>query len=644
VAEALDPARALDQAIDALPGSLLVVDADRTIMLANRELELLFGYAREELVGRTVGVLLPEANPGDDGELCGRRKDGTSLTVVIDWRLLHTSAGGFAVATLRNVSRSPALDDPPGAALAEQLAFERFITELGTQFINLPNDQLADAMRAGLRRSCELLGMDRGVLYSMGEDGTPAPISWTSAGDASNEDLPVKARFPWSVERIDAGETVAFSTPGEIPCSIDRASYTVARIASAVTVPLRVAGRVAAAVTFSAAQTPRAGLATLTHRTRVIAACFAQVLARRQREHAMQATTAEARQLKEQLLEKTVHVRRDVRERSGMTRVVGQSAALRVVLEKIQQVAAMDSTVLLLGETGTGKELLASQIHDGSSRKNRQMIRVNCAAIPTTLIESELFGREKGAFTGSLARQIGRFEMADHSTLFLDEVGDVPAEVQVKLLRVLEERKFERLGSPRSITVDTRIIAATHRNLETLMADGRFREDLYYRLSVFPIYVPSLRERAEDIPLLVWRFVEEFSKAFGKTIESIDAESIAALQQYSWPGNIRELRNVVERAMIVATSPRLTITPPHASASALRRSAKLVDVEKEHIRAVVESTGWRIRGVGGAADKLGLPPTTLEARMAKLGLKRPHAASVASGHRSAASEIPWMTP
>jgi len=254
------------------------------------------------------------------------------------------------------------------------------------------------------------------------------------------------------------------------------------------------------------------------------------------------------------------------------------------------------------------------------------MVRVNCAAIPPTLMESELFGRERGAFTGALARQMGRFEMADKSTIFLDEIGDLPLDVQVKLLRVLEERTIERLGSSQPIKVDVRIIAATHRNLERRIAEGGFREDLYYRLNVFPISVPPLRERVEDIPLLVWRFVEEFSKAFGRRIDSIDKPTFTALSQYSWPGNIRELRNVVERAMIVATGHRLNIPLPHASATAARRSPKLVDVEKEHIRAVLESTGWRIRGSGGAADRLGLKPTTLETRMAKLGLRRP-------GHR-----------
>jgi transcriptional regulator with GAF, ATPase, and Fis domain len=310
-------------------------------------------------------------------------------------------------------------------------------------------------------------------------------------------------------------------------------------------------------------------------------------------------------------------------DRPAASRIVGQSVAIRRVLDQVQQVAATDSTVLLLGETGTGKELVATRIHELSRRRGRPMVRVNCSAIPATLIESELFGREKGAFTGALARQIGRFEFANQSTIFLDEIGELPLDVQVKLLRVLDERLIERLGSPNAIRIDTRIIAATHRNLEERIVEGTFREDLFYRLNVFPVQVPPLRERPDDIPLLVWRFVEEFSKAFGKSIDAIPLDNMAALQRHTWPGNIRELRNVVERAMVVAHSKWLTIAVPATHVAPGARSIKLVDVEKDHIRSVLEGAGWRIRGCGGAAELLGMKPTTLETRMAKLGLYRP---------------------
>ena len=279
--------------------------------------------------------------------------------------------------------------------------------------------------------------------------------------------------------------------------------------------------------------------------------------------------------------------------------------------------------MLLLGETGSGKEVFASQIHELSRRRGRGMVRVNCAAIPATLIESELFGREKGAYTGALTRQVGRFELADGSTIFLDEIGDLPTDVQVKLLRVIEDKQVERLGSSKVTKIDTRIIAATHRDLEKRIEADTFREDLYYRLNVFPIRMPPLRERTEDIPMLVWRFVEDFSAAFGKRVESIPKDNMEMLQRYAWPGNVRELRNLVERAVIGASGPRLTIALPQTSAGAARRSVRLADVEREHIKGVLDSTRWRVRGVGGAADQLGLKATTLETRMAKLGLQRP---------------------
>jgi formate hydrogenlyase transcriptional activator len=307
--------------------------------------------------------------------------------------------------------------------------------------------------------------------------------------------------------------------------------------------------------------------------------------------------------------------------------ITGESAVIRRVLIQIDQVAQTDSTVLLLGETGTGKERFATMIHELSARRARPMVRVNCAAIPATLIESELFGRERGAFTDAVVQQVGRFELADRSSIFLDEIGDFPPDVQVKLLRVLEERRIERLGSPRSLPVNVRIIAATHRNLQEKVAEGTFREDLFYRLNVFPIEVPPLRERPEDIPLFVRQFVDEYSQTFGKHVGFVSPANMTALRHYPWPGNIRELRNVVERAMVVAKGPQLSIPVPAPMPSASPRSLKLVDVQKAHIRSVLESVGWRVRGAGGAADRLGLRPTTLETRMAKLGIVRPRLAA-----------------
>jgi formate hydrogenlyase transcriptional activator len=631
-------------AFEALPSGVLIVDAEGTIALVNRELERLFGYTRAEVVGQNIGLLLPEASPlidaarraegahapsspsmGADRQILGRRKDGTEIPVEIGLRPVQIADGLFVLASIVDTTERDQLERVRQAALEEQLEFERFVAELSGRFINLPADRIDEAIRGGLARICEQLGLDRGSFYKVGPDGLLFDcVGWTAPGiPPVDGPMPGKERLPWAVERILAGEVVSFSTRDDVPSDVDRASYAALGVRSAVILPLSVDGRVEGAVGFNAVRAERTWPPEVVHRLSVIAGVFGQLLARRRRDEALKAATDEAQRLKEQLQTENVYLRREARERLGPTRAMGQGAAVRRVLEQIEQVAATDSTVLLLGETGTGKELFATQIHELSARRGRAMVRVNCAAIPATLIESELFGREKGAFTGALARQVGRFELADHSTIFLDEIGDLPPDVQVKLLRVLEERQIERLGSPRPITVDTRIIAATHRNLEQRIADGAFREDLYYRLSVFPIHVPPLRERVEDIPLLVWGFVEEFSKAFGKRVDAIDRDNLTALQQYAWPGNIRELRNVVERAMIGATGRRLSIPLPQATPAAARRSPKLVDVEKEHIRAVLEGTGWRIRGAAGAAERLGLKPTTLETRMAKLGLRRP---------------------
>jgi transcriptional regulator with GAF, ATPase, and Fis domain len=296
------------------------------------------------------------------------------------------------------------------------------------------------------------------------------------------------------------------------------------------------------------------------------------------------------------------------------------------VLKNVERVAPTDSTVLITGETGTGKELIARAIHNLSSRKTKPLVKVNCAAIPAGLIESELFGHEKGAFTGALARKIGRFELADKGTIFLDEIGELPLDLQSKLLRVLQEGEFERVGGSQTFTVNVRVIAATNRDLEQQVRAGQFRSDLYYRLNVFPIHVPPLREREGDIPLLVQFFVRKFTVQQGKKIKRIPERMMTALQRYHWPGNIRELEHVVERAVILSEGPELepiewlTAGGPQ---SRIDKVLTLEDLEREHIRTVLEQTNWRVSGEKGAAGLLGLKPTTLEARMKKLGLARP---------------------
>lgn len=307
--------------------------------------------------------------------------------------------------------------------------------------------------------------------------------------------------------------------------------------------------------------------------------------------------------------------------------IVGHSAALSRVFLQVEQVAPMDATVLLLGETGTGKGVVARAIHRRSSRKEKPFITVNCTALPGNLIESELFGREKGAFTGADARQIGRFELADGGTIFLDEIGEMPMELQCKLLRVIQDGEFERLGSPRTITVDVRIIAASNRNLEEEISKGAFRNDLYYRLNVFPITIPPLRQRKEDIPLLVNHFVAKFNKKMGKKIQSVSQDTLNNLQQYHWPGNVRELESVIERAVIISQGSVLKVVERFDTHRQVEEPTgqdvkALVDLEHDHILQVLKKTGWRIEGDKGAAVLLGLNPSTLRARMRKYGILR----------------------
>ncbi|HSB26952.1 MAG TPA: sigma 54-interacting transcriptional regulator, partial [Pyrinomonadaceae bacterium] len=346
---------------------------------------------------------------------------------------------------------------------------------------------------------------------------------------------------------------------------------------------------------------------------------------RKQAEESFHKAHAELNELKNQLQAENIILQEEIKLAHRANEMIGDSKALQYVLFKIEQVAHTDSSVLILGETGTGKELVARAIHEQSRRKERPLIKVNCAALSPTLIESELFGHEKGSFTGAASRKIGRFELANGGTLFLDEIGDLPLELQSKLLRVLQEGEFERLGSSRTIKVNVRIIAATNRNMKAAIEKGTFREDLWYRLNVFPITVPPLRQRKEDIPLLVDHLVKMFSSSFGKPITSISAATMKRLCEYSWPGNIRELGNVLERAVINAQGPVLHLgeqLEKPIAADPFVATKTLEEIEKEYITRVLAESSWRIEGPNGAARILGLNPSTLRTRMAKLGVHR----------------------
>jgi formate hydrogenlyase transcriptional activator len=352
-------------------------------------------------------------------------------------------------------------------------------------------------------------------------------------------------------------------------------------------------------------------------------------------QNALDKAFQEIKQLKEQLEAENIYLRQEIDSHEGFGNIVGISNAIKYVIHRIRQVSCTKTTVLFLGETGTGKSIFAHALHEASDRQNKTFVKVNCASLPPNLIESELFGREKGAYTGSTARQIGRFELANGGTIFLDEIGELPLDLQAKLLKVIEEGEFERLGSPRSYKCDARIIASTNRDLEEEIQKGRFRKDLFYRLNVFPITIPPLRQRREDIAPLAKFFVEKFNRGLGKNISRISAGTLQKMEDYEWQGNVRELMNVIERAVILSEGPQLEValsldsktissagdqgrTSPKAAVS-----KELLDVEREHIRTTLEESGWRLEGPKGAARKLAMNPSTLRARMKKLSIKRP---------------------
>jgi formate hydrogenlyase transcriptional activator len=348
---------------------------------------------------------------------------------------------------------------------------------------------------------------------------------------------------------------------------------------------------------------------------------------RRRAEASLQAAYGEIKLLKDRLQAENVYLQQEVSRHFNFGEIIGNSEALKLVFQRVDQVAPMNATVLLMGETGTGKGVVARAIHSSSARKDRPLITVNCTTLPATLVESELFGREKGAFTGAYDRQIGRFELANGGTIFLDEIGEMPMELQCKLLRVIQDGEFERLGSSRTMKTDVRIIAATNRDLIEEIKSGRFREDLFYRLNVFPITMPPLRARKEDITLLVNHFVAKFNKKIGKRIETVSKDSLNALLGYAWPGNVRELESVIERAVITSQGSALQVldrfdTINKADGPAEDRVVPLQDLESEHIYQILKKTGWRIEGSNGAALLLGLNPSTLRARMRKLGIVR----------------------
>ena len=628
------------------PHGAIVSDDDGTILFANPLAAGIFGYTPGELVDTSLSRVLPGHVPAErdprwtdfwdephgaptivGSTIAGMRQDGMTVPVEISFSSVVEGTTRYAILSIDDVTERLNLEARLAAATYAHLGFQRLIADVAAGFSTIDAAAVDDAIAQAFRQIGETLQLEWTVLWRWRRGETNVQILAYSA-QASFPSPPepfALVSIPYVIARLEAGETCCFGTLDDLP-DPDRDAFRRAGVRSATLIPLAAAEDpepVSNALALGSMTRDQEWPAAMIEGLRLIAGVISQALARQLGHNALQEALDEIRRLRDRVALENTERRRDTKILATSIPIVSDSAAVQRVLAQIEQVAPTPATVILLGETGSGKEVMAQVVHDLSPRHNRPMIRVSCAAIPTSLIESELFGREKGAYTGALSRQIGRFEAANQSTLFLDEIGDLPMEVQVKLLRVLQERVIERLGSTQPVKVDVRIIAATNRNLEDAVRDKTFREDLFYRLNVFPIVVPPLRERIEDIPALVWSFIEEFSKSFGKTVETISKESLRELQRYPWPGNVRELRNVIERATIMASGRQLVVEAPRLGERPMPQTAMtLNELEGEHIRAVLKMTNWRVRGSGGAAERLGIKATTLESRMARLGIER----------------------
>ena len=511
------------------------------------------------------------------------------------------------------------------------LRFELLLADVSSRLIALHGQELDEAVRGALGELCCLLGADRATLFEFSEDGQRFAVVhwWAQEGLPGTGDLEA-AQVPWYAGQLRAGKpVVAQRIPEDLPAAARQEREYASRtgLKSNVTVPILVGDRPVCALAAGAFREYRHWPEPVVRRVRLYGQILTAAVYRRRQEDALERGRAEIERLNRHLERENLYLREEIRTTGHADEIVGQSQALRQVLAAVERVGPTDSSVLLLGETGTGKELVARAVHGRSRRQQRPLVRLNCAALPSGLVESELFGHEKGAFTGAGAARAGRFEVADGGTLFLDEVGDLLPETQAKLLRVLQEGEFERLGSTRTRRVDVRLIAATNRDLEKDVKADRFRADLYYRLSVFPITIPPLRERREDIQPLVWFFIHQRQKELKRKIERIPPAGLEALLSYDWPGNVRELENVVERAMILSSGETLELEgafPVSGRAAAPPPKRRDLDtIQRAHIETVLAECGWKINGAGNAAERLGLHPNTLRFRMRKLGIARP---------------------
>ena len=506
--------------------------------------------------------------------------------------------------------------------------FERLVATLSSTFAALRFPEFAAALVETLQQVCAAMHVDRATLIEFGDDS--GIRSWHSQAGPGHDGLQIDtnpAEWTWLLQALRAGP-VALARFEDLPLEAtgerDYARRT--GLFSSLTVPVEIGGRMTGALVLGSTQRSHEWPLCVQDRVRLVAEIIGSGLQRSRQEAALRASLAEIERLNSHLTAENVCLKEDIKTFHDFDEIVGESAVMQDALERLSQVAPLNCSVLLVGETGSGKELFARALHDRSRRHARGLVRVNCAALPPTLVESELFGHEKGAFTGAVGMRQGRFEVANGGTIFLDEIGDLPYDAQGKLLRVLQEGEFERVGSSTTRRADVRVIAATHQNLERAVAEGHFRADLFYRLNVFPIMVPALRDRRQDIPSLMWFFIHRHERELGRRITKVPSEVVDTLQRHDWPGNVRELENVVERALIRSTGDTLRLDDTFESRPLSRFTARtdtLDDLQRAHIEQTLRQCGWKINGAGNAAERLGLHPNTLRFRMKKLDIMSP---------------------
>jgi len=634
----------VDQAGDAF----FILDYEGTIHDANHRACLSLGYSREELLGLNITDVDVDVDPKKhrqdiwDALEAGkhvtfegthRRKGGSTFPVEIRLGRLDMPTEKLLLALARDISERKQKEND----LKKHREFEGLVTKVSARFMGLTGPEFEQDIQAILGEIGDFFGVDAVRLYKLspGGDVLKFRLMWLSGNLAPSQEMKVilERSYPEIASRLLTGEPIVFGNMDECPqipelLSILKFFGTKAGVG----VPLEIDDSGVDVFAMDKVLTDHVWPKDIVDRCRVIGQVLLGAVSRREAELSLEARYDDIKRLKSHLEQENIYLQQEIESHLDYDEIIGNSHLLKSLLNQVEKVAVQDTAVLILGETGTGKGLIARNIHKNSQRKNRPMITVNCAALPVTLIESELFGHEKGAFTGAVNQKIGRFELADGGTIFLDEVGDLPLEMQVKLLRVLEDHQFERLGSSTTKTVDVRIIAATNRDLDQLIEGGKFRADLYYRLGVFPMWVPGLAERRRDIPLLAWFFISELQNRLGKTITGISPTTMDALTSYDWPGNVRELRNIIERAMILSSTSILELGdwfPGNISSTATTSQTKkpdgenLDEVQRAHILRVLQSCDWKIHGEGGAAERLGLKRTTLQSRMKKLGIERP---------------------